>query len=61
MSPKKILSVVLIIIVLIFGLQNIQSVEINLLFWTIEMSRVFMIIIIFIIGFLTGFLFKAVK
>ena len=61
MSPKKIIGFILIFIVVIFGLQNIQSVQIKFLIWDIEMSRVFMVLIIFCIGFLSGYLFKTIK
>ena len=61
MKTKKIIGVILIIIVVIFGFQNLSVGTINLLFWKLELPGILLIFIIFIVGFLSGFLFKAFK
>ena len=61
MKPKKIIVIILIVIVIIFGLQNIGTGKINILFWNLEMPRVFLIFIVFIIGFISGVFFKVFK
>jgi len=61
MKPKKIIGIILIVIVFIFGLQNMDVGTINLLFWKLEMPAIFLIFIVFIIGFISGVFFKAFK
>ncbi len=43
MKPKKIIGIILIVIVFIFGLQNMNVGTINLLFWKLEMPAIFLI------------------
>ena len=61
MKTKKIIGVILIVIVVIFGFQNLSVGTINLLFWKLEMPGILLIFIIFIVGFFSGYLFKAFK
>ena len=42
MTLKKIIGIILIVIVVIFGVQNMDKGNINLLFWNVEMPRVFL-------------------
>ncbi len=61
MTLKKIIGIILIVIVVIFGVQNMDKGNINLLLWNVEMPRVFLIFIVFIVGFISGIFFKALK
>lgn len=61
MKTKKIIGIILIVIVVIFGFQNLNVGTINLLFWKLEMPGILLIFIVFIVGFLSGVLFKAFK
>jgi len=54
MSAKVIAIIVLLILLLIFAIQNTQPVVINFLFWQIFTSSVVSILVSFIIGLLTG-------
>ena len=54
MSAKAIAIIVLLILLLIFAIQNTQPVVINFLFWQIFTSSVVSILVSFIIGLLTG-------
>ena len=54
MSAKVIAIIVLLILLLIFAIQNTQPVVINFLFWQIFTSSVVSILASFIIGLLTG-------
>ena len=56
MNTKSIIAVVLIILVVIFTIQNTQIVTIKFLFWELSMSRILIIAGSFIIGFLSAFL-----
>ncbi|NIQ01988.1 MAG: DUF1049 domain-containing protein [Nitrospinaceae bacterium] len=48
----------LVILVVLFTLQNTERVSISFLFWEFQISRALMIFAIFIIGILTGFYIK---
>ena len=54
MSAKVIAIIVLLILMLIFAIQNTQPVVLNFLFWQIFTSSVVSILVSFIIGLLTG-------
>ena len=52
---------ILISFVLVFTLQNIKIVEIQLLFWQFAMPRSLLIFMMLMIGFLIGWFTKVVK
>jgi len=54
MSAKVIAIIVLLILLLIFAIQNTQPVVLNFLFWQISTSSVLSILVSYIIGLLTG-------
>ena len=54
MSAKLIAIIVLLILLLIFAIQNTQPVVLNFLFWQISTSSVLSILVSFVISLLTG-------
>jgi uncharacterized integral membrane protein len=56
MNYKIILSLILVILVVIFIIQNAAVVEIRLFFWTITLSRALVIFLVLVIGILIGWL-----
>jgi len=56
MSAKLIGIIVLLVVMVIFAIQNTQSVAIKFLFWGIETSAVLSILASFMLGFLVGVL-----
>jgi uncharacterized integral membrane protein len=56
MGAKLIGIIVLLVIIVIFAIQNTQAVAIKFLFWGIETSAVLSILVSFMIGFLVGWL-----
>jgi uncharacterized integral membrane protein len=56
-SIKSITSLILIIAVLIFALQNVAAVEIQFLLWSFSIPRALLILILLGIGFIIGLLF----
>lgn len=44
----------LLILVVLFTLQNTETVPISFLFWELRISRVLMILMIFVVGVLVG-------
>ena len=59
-SIKKIISLLLIIAVLIFSIQNIAAVEIQFLLWSFSIPRALLIVILLGIGFIIGLLFYSI-
>ena len=59
-SIKSIISLLLIIAVLTFSIQNIASVEIRFLLWSFSIPRALLIIILLGVGFVIGMLFYSI-
>lgn len=47
-----------ILVIIIIALQNSEIVTVRFLFWGIEMSRILLIFLVFVIGFLSGYLLR---
>ena len=56
MNYKVVISIILFVLVQIFIIQNIKVVEIQLIFWTIEMSRALLMFSLLFIGAVIGWL-----
>jgi uncharacterized integral membrane protein len=59
-SIKSIISLLLIIAVLIFAIQNVAAVEIQFLVWSFSTPRALLILILLGIGFVIGMLFYSI-
>lgn len=53
---KHIITLILIALVVVFVIQNIQTVEVRFLVWTVSMSRALMILLTLLIGIVVGWL-----
>ena len=58
---RFILGIILGSLVIIFMVQNADSTQITLLFWTCNLSRAVMYLIIYILGFGSGFLIIGIR
>jgi len=56
MKPKTIIILILIILSLIIAIQNIEVVDLQLLFWKISMSRIIFMVFLLLVGFILGYL-----
>lgn len=54
---KKALSLTLLALVIIFIVQNLASVEVDFLFWTMRMPRAVLVALLVLVGFSVGMLF----
>jgi uncharacterized integral membrane protein len=61
MQPKMIGLVVLLLVLLVFALQNTQPVAVKFLFWETTASAVLTILISFCLGALAGWLIHYLK
>lgn len=55
MKPKWIVCLVVVVLFLIFLLQNTQVVTLRLYFWSVSMSQIILIPIVLIFGFVAGY------
>jgi uncharacterized integral membrane protein len=56
LKPKAIIASLLAILVLVFVVQNTEVVAVRLLFWDFRMSRVLLILLTTVIGFVGGYI-----
>jgi uncharacterized integral membrane protein len=56
MNAKIVGIIVLLVILVVFAIQNTQTVSIKFLFWGFETTAVLSILVSFVIGFLVGWL-----
>lgn len=56
MKPKTIIIIVLLVLLAVIVAQNSQSVPFQLLFWGIRVSKVILVPMILLVGFILGFL-----
>ncbi len=60
MSIKLILGLILAGIVIIFTIQNVTTVELKFLFWSLSMSRALLMFLVFAIGIILGWLLNGI-
>jgi len=53
---RLIFTLALVLLVMVFVLQNTAVVEIRFLFWTLAMSRALLIVVLLLIGVLLGWM-----
>ncbi len=57
MSKSAIVSIIAVILLVIFAVQNSEVAGLTLFFWSFEMSKSLMLLIMFLIGACFGFFF----
>ena len=60
MRPKYVVLLLVLLLVLIILSQNREVVTLRLLFWSVEMSRVILVLITVGLGFILGFVTNAI-
>lgn len=55
MKPKTIIILILLVLSLIIAIQNIEVVDLQLLFWKISMSRIIFMVFLLLVGFFLGY------
>jgi len=61
MKPKTIIVVILIVLALVIILQNTEVVTLRFLLWDISMSRVILIPLLMLVGFVLGYIATTVR
>ena len=57
-TPKRIVALIIAVLVLIFAFQNLNTVELTIIFFSVKIPLLFLIIGIFILGMIVGWTFK---
>ena len=60
MRFKLIASGILLTLLVIFALQNIAIVELNFLFWSVDLPRSMLLFVVLLVGFSIGWTLNAV-
>ena len=61
MNIKAIIAWTIAAVVFLFMAQNFETVQISLLFWTVELPRALMILLVFAAGGLLGWLVGTIR
>jgi len=61
MKPKTIIAIIIFILVLILTLQNTQTVSFRFLFWSLTISRILLIPLFILLGFVLGYIIAKVE
>jgi len=59
--PKVVVAIVLGMLLLVIILQNTEVVAVRILFWEIQMSRVLLILLAAVVGFIGGYVVSALR
>jgi len=57
---KFIIGIIIGVLVIIFMVQNVQTVDIQFLTWTFQIQRAIMILIVFVVGIGIGWVVKSI-
>jgi len=61
MKVRVIFSMLVLLLVVFFTLQNTETVQISFLVWNFTLSRALMIFLVFAVGFLLGFFLGSIQ
>ena len=59
MQPKQIVILIIIVLLLIIFFQNLITAPIQILLWTVNVSKSLIILVPFLLGIIVGFLIKS--
>ncbi len=60
MSAKSIIALILLGLLIIVCIQNVEVIQVDVLFWRFNISKLLLLIITFIIGIFTGILIPSI-
>lgn len=55
-SGKGIVTAVLLVLVLLFAVQNLAIVQVQFLFWSMSMPQALLVVLLLVVGFLLGWI-----
>lgn len=57
-TPKRILALIIVILILVFSFQNLNLVELTIIFFSVKLPLLFLILGLYILGIITGWAIK---
>lgn len=57
-TPKRIVGLTIVILVLVFGFQNRNSIELSVIFFSIKLPLIVLIVALYVLGVISGWMFK---
>ncbi len=57
-TPKRIVGLTIVILVLVFGFQNRNSVELSVIFFSTKLPLIVLIVALYVLGVISGWMFK---
>ena len=54
MRIKAIITLVLVVMVVIFAIQNATTVDVKFFFWSLSVSRALLVVALLVVGFILG-------
>lgn len=57
-TPKRVVALIIFILILVFGFQNMNPVELTIIFFSVKIPLLFLIIGLFVLGMITGWSIK---
>ena len=57
-TQKRIVGLTIVILVLVFGFQNRNSVELSVIFFSIKLPLIVLIVALYVLGVISGWMFK---
>jgi uncharacterized integral membrane protein len=59
MNVRLVIAGALVLLIVLFAGQNYEVVELRFLFWSLAMSRVVLLVLVFVVGVVCGWLLKS--
>lgn len=59
MKPHLITALIVLLLVVMFAVQNAEVVDVRFLFWKLSMSRALLLFLVFVAGIGSGWLFRS--
>ena len=56
MQKNLIINLILILLIIVFAIQNVESITIKLYFWQVAVSKGFLVVLVLLVGALLGVL-----
>ncbi|MBO0475287.1 hypothetical protein IGL98_003217 [Enterococcus sp. DIV0840] len=57
-TPKRVIALIVVILIMLFAFQNFQNVELSLIFISVEIPLLILILSLYILGIITGWAIK---
>lgn len=61
MNAKRIIVLVLMGLLIIICIQNVEPIKLNILFWSTNISKLLLLILVLVSGIFTGIIFSGAK